>query len=49
MKNKKKKNYASYFNLVHTKIWIYSYTTSLFYPNQIFNLIWIERDNMFPH
>lgn len=43
----KNQNYASYLNLVHTKIWIYSYTTLLFYPNQIENLIWIEGDNTF--
>lgn len=40
----KNQNYASYLNLVHTKIWIDSYTTLLFYPNQMKDLIWIEID-----
>jgi len=43
----KNQNYASYLNLVHTTIWIYSYTTLLFYPNQMEDLIWIEGDNPF--
>lgn len=33
----------------YSKIWIYSYTTFLFYPNQILNWIWIEKDNTFLH
>jgi hypothetical protein len=40
----KNQNYASYLNLVYTKTWIDSYTTFLFYPNQMENLIWIEGD-----
>lgn len=42
-KNKNNNLYASYFNLVHTKIWIFSYFFLFFYPNQIENLIWIEE------
>jgi len=49
IRRNKNNNYMPVILIEYSKIWIYSYTTFLFYPNQILNWIWIEKDNTFLH